>query len=267
MRYATVHEDLIAAFPELAEPHRRLVEDWLDDDEEDEPPGQYIVFGDTLGTLIDVTLGLPARTPGRDDLLRRAADFGERLLAADDREVANLGIDVVAERLGSEATREHGGPLLQAWFDTHGSDQEPDEIIDLWGVRPAMASLVPDVAPHDLPGISAPMSWPAPATLDEARAAPDGAVMLLAPGAGHPLVVARAAAIGIGHDELQRLAEDLAAALGQRGGTRVVLATIPRGERVWTMHRTGEDHGRLWDEPWLPAALEHRREFVLSALV
>jgi hypothetical protein len=38
MHYRTVHEDLIAAFPELGEPYRRLFDDW--DNFQGDPPGQ-----------------------------------------------------------------------------------------------------------------------------------------------------------------------------------------------------------------------------------
>jgi hypothetical protein len=82
LRYATVHEDLVAALPELAEPYARLFEDW--DNFDSRPPGQYLVFPGTLGTLLEVTLTLPEGTPGREDLLQRAISFGELMLNAED---------------------------------------------------------------------------------------------------------------------------------------------------------------------------------------
>jgi hypothetical protein len=77
LRYRTVHEDLIAALPALRRPYERLFSDW--DDFDGEPPGQYIVFPDTRGTLLQVVLTLDEGTPGRDALLRRALDFVETL--------------------------------------------------------------------------------------------------------------------------------------------------------------------------------------------
>jgi hypothetical protein len=117
-----VHEDLLEAFPNLREPYRRLFDDW--DNFEGEPPGQYIVFPDTYGTLVEVTLALPDQTPGRDEVLRRALDFGERMMGASDTRVRSLAIDALAERLdsrrgGPEVAASLGGPLLRGWFDAY----------------------------------------------------------------------------------------------------------------------------------------------------
>ncbi|MGH3021309.1 MAG: hypothetical protein ACRDNR_14315, partial [Gaiellaceae bacterium] len=72
LRYRTVHEDLVDVLPELGEPYRRLFQDW--DNFGGEPPGQYIVFSETYGTMLEVALTLPDQTPGRAELLRRALE-------------------------------------------------------------------------------------------------------------------------------------------------------------------------------------------------
>jgi hypothetical protein len=61
--YRTAHEDLLAALPELRRPYERLIADW--DDFDGKPPGQYTVFPDLLGTLLEVVLTLEEGTPGR----------------------------------------------------------------------------------------------------------------------------------------------------------------------------------------------------------
>src|SRR4051812_30601626 len=124
MHYRTVHEDLLAAFPGVSQPYQRLLDDW--ENYGGEPPGQYIVFSDTFGTMVEVALASPETTPGREDVLRRACDFGEAMLTASDAAVHDLCIDALAERLdnrqGGPAVAEHlGGPSLRAWFSAHSS--------------------------------------------------------------------------------------------------------------------------------------------------
>ena len=138
MRYRTAHEDLIGTFPELRGPYRRLFDDW--DDFQGEPPGQYIVFSATFGTMLEVALALPESTGGRDEVLRRAIDFGEAMLTSSDAEVRDLGVDALAERLdsgqgGPAVAQRLGGPALRAWFSAYSANdwERPadDEIIDL----------------------------------------------------------------------------------------------------------------------------------------
>jgi hypothetical protein len=117
LRYATVHEDLIEALPELRRPYERLFEDW--NDFGGEPPGQYLVFPDLLGTFLEIVLTLAEGTPGRTELLRRALRFGEEMLGAKGH-VRGLAIDSFAETLdlhpaGRRAAEQLGGPRLKAW--------------------------------------------------------------------------------------------------------------------------------------------------------
>jgi hypothetical protein len=181
LRYRTVHEDLIAALPELRRPYERLFADW--DDFDGEPPGQYIVFPDSLGTLLQVVLTLDEGTPGRDALLRRALDFAETMLGCPEEAVEGVAIDSVAETLenhpsGRQAAERFGGPRLNAWFalysDTYWDGQPDDEIIDLWGVRAELDVLLPGTPLDAIPGISHPADYLALGSLDEARAVDDG---------------------------------------------------------------------------------------------
>jgi hypothetical protein len=276
LRYRTVHEDLVEAFPELGDPHRRLFDDW--DNFGGEPPGQYIVFSDTYGTMLEVALTLPDQTPGRAELLRRALEFGESMLNANDDAVRSLAIDALAETLdghpaGRDVAQALGGPSLSAWFAAYstGDWERPpaDEIIDLWGVRAAIASLFPATPAHELPGISYPSLSPTLESLDAARSVSDGVVMLAGYGTTHPYVVVRAGEVGTDATALDALALRLAALIGgdqPKGDPRAQYRRIPVGERVWNMHRGDERHTRLWDEPWVVDTLGALRDPILAVV-
>jgi hypothetical protein len=276
MHYRTVHEDLLAAFPELREPYRRLFDDW--DNFGGEPPGQYIVFSDTFGTMLEVALASPERTAGREEVLRRACDFGEEMLRASDAAVHDLGIDALAERLdnrrgGPAVAEQVGGPSLRAWFSAYSSSDwdrpADDEIIDLWAVREAVSHLFPDTPTHQLPGISYPSASLDLGSLDAARAYEDGAVLLSAYGTTHLCAVIRAMEVGAAPRTLDELALQLAALVGgdlPKGSPSAKYRRIPRGERVWNMDWDAERHCRFWDEAWVADALVPRRELILAAL-
>ena len=281
MLYRRVHEDLLAAFPELRESYQRLFDDW--GNFEGEPPGQYIVFGDTFGTLLEVVLALPEGTAGRDEVLRRATDFGELMLTAPDTAVHDLGIDALAERLdgrprGPEVADRFGGPSLRAWFRAYSrSDWErpvDDEIIDLWGVREAISHLFPDAPTHELPGVSYPSASPNLGTLEAACAADDGAVLLAAYGTTHLLAVIRAGDVrahprtldDLASELTERLGDDLPAGSASAKRPSAQYCRIPHGERVWNMNRGGERHSRLWDAPWVADPLAVQRDLIVSVL-
>jgi len=251
-------------------------DDW--DDFGGEPPGQYIVFSDTLGTLLEVTLTLAEGTPGRAVVLRRALAFGEAMLAGASRAVHDLAIDAVAETLdghpaGVAAAGRFGGPRLNTWFATHSEPDWPRpphaEIIDLWGVRDELSALLPGIALQAIPGISHPAKYHALASLDVARAAADGMVLLSAFGTTTPYVVARAAGVTAGRETLAHAARDIAVLLGEEereAAPGLELRRIPLGERVWNMARGPEPHGRVTDEPWVAAVLEAHRDEILDLL-
>jgi hypothetical protein len=279
--YRTVHQDLLAAFPELREPYQRLLDDW--DNFEGEPPGQYIVFGDTFGTMVEVALAVPEGAAGREGLLRRATDFAERMLTAADAAVHALVVDALAERLddrrgGPEVAGRLGGPSLRAWFRAYSrSDAErrvDEEIVDLWGVREAISHLFPDTPTHELPGVSYPSASSDLGTFAAARAADDGVVLLAAYGTTQLFAVIRAREVRADARTLDDLAVQLADRLGDdlpegsasARSPSAKYCRIPRGERVWNMHRDGEPHSRLWDEPWVADALGAQRDLILSIL-
>jgi hypothetical protein len=269
-----VHEDLVKAFPELGEPYRRLFEDW--DNFQGQPPGQYIVFSDTYGTMLEVALTLPVETPGRTELLRRAFEFGESMLDASDDAVVSLAIDALAETLdvhpeGRELAETLGGRALRRWFDAYSTaDWErsaTEEIIDMWGVRQAISPLFPVTPTHELPGISYPSSSPVLDSLEVARSIPEGVVMLASYGTTRPYVVVRTADVGADPNALDALTERLAGLVGAvepAGKLRAQFRQVPVGERVWNMHRGTERHARLWHEPWVHDSLGALREPILA---
>lgn len=276
LRYPTVHEDLLAGFPELAGPYRRLFEDW--DNYGGEPPGQYIVFSDTYGTMLEVALTLPDDTPGRTDLLRRALSFGEAMLSATDDAVRSLAIDALAETLdghpaGRDTAGRLGGHALRAWFAAFSTAAwkrpTPEEIIDLWGVREAISPLFAETPTHDLPGISYPASAQKLDSLTTAHAASDGAVMLASYGTSRPYLVARASTLQTTQAVLARLAVELASRLGgdvPAGQPTAHFLRIPAGERVWNMHEGEKRHARLRDQLWIADELSRVRQRVLEVV-
>jgi hypothetical protein len=276
LRFSTVHEDLLAAFPELRAPYRRLFEDW--DNYGGEPPGQYIVFPDTYGKMLEVALTLPHGTPGRADVLQRALSFGEGMLSATDDAVRSLGIDALAVTLdGHPAGRDtascFGGESLRAWFAAFSrSDwarQTPQEIIDLWGVREAISPLFSATPAHELPGISYPASAPELDSLAAARATSDGVVLLACYGTSRPYLVVRAQTVQTTQDALDRLARQLADRLGgdhPTGQPSAHYLRIPAGERVWNMHDGDNRHARLWDQLWIAHELGRLRQRILTAV-
>jgi hypothetical protein len=276
MRFATVHEDMLRAVPELRDPYRRLFDDW--DNFGGESPGQYIVFSDTYGVLVEIAATLPPETTGRDELLRRLLDFGDAMMAASDIAVHDLAIDALAERLdahpaGREIAQRLGGPKLNAWFSAFSTQDweraEPDEIIDLWGVRQAVASLLPSIPAHEIPGISYPRAGVDLGSVTAANEHQHGVVMLAAYGTTHLCAVVRARDVAISDQALDALAEELAAIIGRDlpdGKPRAHYLAIPPGERVWNMHGQGERHARLWDEAWVAEDLLPFRDSIIAVL-
>lgn len=276
LRYRTVHEQLIEALPELLRPYQRLFDDW--DDFGGEPPGQYHVFADLLGTMLEVLLSLPGGTSGRDELLGRALRFAEQMLGSESGEVHGLAMDAVAETLnnhpaGLETAERLGGPQLKRWFGAAGRrvpGAPDDEIIDLWGVRAEVEPLLPTIELPQVPGISHPAKYLALPTLAEAQGVEDAAVLLSAYGTTRPYVIARANAVHVSEERLREVAEAIAVRFvgdDQRGRPDVHLRRIPRDERVWNMNTGNDHHTRLGDEPWIADGLSPIRPVLLDALV
>jgi len=276
LQYERVHAAMIEALPELRPCYDRLVADWGD---EGPPPGQYIVLGSTYADLLKLLVALPSEARGRRELLERAVAFGERMLASSDDETRYLGIDALAETLdgcpgGPAVAREFGGPALKRWFASFSRDdwvrQPSDPLIDLWGVRDAIASALPDVALRDLPGISHPADYLALSSLSEAKAVPNGVVLLSTHGTTHLYVVCPARFVRCDESALEQAAIDIAAKRGgeeySRGEPGVRYRTIPLGERVWNMRRGKDPHGRLTEDVWIADELRGMRQDILDLL-
>jgi len=276
LRYLSVHEALLTRFPELAAPCQRLFDDW--DNYGGEPPGQYIVFSDTYGTLLEIALSLPSETTGRNELLSRACDFGEQMLRSRSDAVRSLAIDALAETLdghpdGPSAAARYGGPELKAWFAGYSSSalERPscDEIIDLWGVRASIAPMLPETPLTEIPGISHPQAHSALGSLPEARAQHDGAVLLAGFGTTRLYLASRAIEVECDEATLEQAARDLADAVGGEdpsGGPSARYCRIPYGERVWNMDRGSARHTRLDDAMWIADRFESLRGSLVDLL-
>lgn len=273
-RYHDAHRLILDAMPELQLPYERLVADW--DNFDNQPPGQYIVFSDLLGRALEISLSLPARTPGREELLTRLVGLGEDLLTDRDDEIRGLGVDAVAETLqlhpaGRTLVERLGGPALTRWFkayaDASFEPASPDEIIDLWGVRYALVELLPETSIQDIPGISHPATYWAIESLEIARSTPEPVAILSAFGTTNLYVVAPASLVASDPHRLDELAEKLAQHLGgeePKGTPHAGYFWIPRGERVWNMHRGSDRHSRLGGDVWIADQAEALADEIMA---
>lgn len=281
IRFEAVTDALVDAFPELQVCRERSVAGWGG-----ESPGAYIDFSELLGTMGQILMqmveiaGMPKDVPGREELLARIFHFGEQLLTSDDQEVRFLGMDVLAGIIapywaGHEAVEEFGGPEVRRWWDKalqedfNLPDDEYVEIGDTEGVRAAIAPLLPTVPLTDIPGISHPADYLSLGSLEAARRAPDGAVLLAAYGTNHPFVVWRAAHMNATHAVLDQAARDIADHLGgdlPEGEPGVAYRLIPHGERVWHMEVGDDVATRLYDDPWLHDDLSPWSESIVDLL-
>jgi len=272
--YRDAHEAMLSAFPELAPCHRRLVEDW--DDFGGEPPGQYIVLPDVLGTFLEVLLGLPPATRGRDELLRRVFALGEAMLASRDEETRSLAIDWLCETAqdhprGKRETLRLGGSHARSWFEHRGSDPLlglRSDPIDLWGVREIVASLLPTLALADLPGTTS-HDINAEPSLEAVQRGPNGVVLLGTFGLAHLYVVSLADQVHCSEPALTQLARDLCLLTGgeePHGQPSAGFRRIPPGERVWNMRQGEEEHGRLGETPWVHERFTASQTAILEVL-
>ncbi|MEA2129715.1 MAG: hypothetical protein QOJ85_2606 [Solirubrobacteraceae bacterium] len=272
LTYATVRAALTEALPAFGDPVARLEAEWADDPA---ALGEYIVFEDVFGAYFEVLLSI-APSACRDRLLARSFAFLERLMSAADRDVVNLGAVGVCERLECLAAwralaDRFAGPATRRTLDPGAVGAGSGEVIDLWGVREALAAEGLELA--GLPGVSHPAEHRRLQSLDEARSHPEGVTILSSFGTSSPLLVAPAAGIRASAAALAALAGELARDLGgeeTEGDPRAHFFAIPPGERVWRMHRGDEEHGRLGDDLWLhpdlaEPASERARAIVLGS--
>lgn len=272
MNYQNVDRQLIEALPLLLVPHARC----LAQDFDGEHPGQYNVFEPVFRACLAILLALPAGS-ARDDLLRRAFAFVERMFASPDRDVPNLAKIAVFE--GQSAwwfaraaafvglrSRTFLATHERRWREAVGLDAAPDperDVIDEFGVREALLRALGTEAAGlpAIPGVGAPYDWQRLAGLHGARRNPDAVVFLSCFGTGDPLVVAPVAGVACGPVALLQLARDLAArARPEPDGREYAVSAcyaIPVGERVWRLRVGAQEHGRytgaLWVAPHLRA--------------
>jgi hypothetical protein len=268
LRFATAHDALLEALPELRPCYQRLFDDWGNFG--GEPPGQYIVFPDVLGRFIQILLSLPVGVTGRRELLQRALDFGEQMMRVGDREVQSLAIDSIADTFdlhpaGRQIAQELGGPELRRWFASNSPDDwerhmpRDSDIIDLWGVRAVIADLLPEVPLNEVPGISHPADYLALTSLEDTQQSEDGVVILATYGTTRKYVACPARLVSASHDVLHRAALDIAFALDAddaraKAGARY--QRIPLGERVWYLSTQDEKHSRWRGELWVLPRLD-----------
>jgi hypothetical protein len=249
MRYETVQRELIAALPELRAPRDRLVADWLTFDVT--PPDESTVFAGTLTPLLEIVLALDPATPGRDAVLERILGFRDAMVASGDPRLAGLAAEAVSETLAR-----------------HEAGEGEEEPADLWGVRAELADRLPRTPLQAIPGISHPADHLGLESLDAARDAPDGTVLLSTFGTTRLYVVVRADEVALDSARLHRAARDLAEYLGDdpEGEPAMRLRRIPLGERVWNMDDGESRHGRLRAEPWIAPSLRSLRHAILDHL-
>lgn len=282
IRFETADQALIAALPELQPCLDRLVTDW--DDFEGERPGPYLLFA-PYRTWVEVLCGSALRDDEARRLLRRAFQLAEQMLTSDDLELRYLAIDACPEVLcrlagGYEVAELLGGPALRDWMSrycrpTGGRTPFPEpEIVDEWGVREALAALLPRMPMQDLPGITEPAEHHRIRDLAAAKLSENGVVVLHAFGKSGLLIVARASLVRCDVGTLDLLAAEVAPlrypadpAVLSRGTPTTSYFDIPAGERVWNMKIAAERHARLtsdidlWVAPELAdrtAEIRHR---------
>lgn len=272
MNFQHVDRYLIEALPALLVPHARC----LAQDFDGEHPGQYNVFEPVFRACLAILLALPA-SPARDDLLRHAFAFVERMFASTDPAVPNLAKIAIFE--GQSAwwfarAAAFIGPAARAFLDMYeerwrgaiGMTAAPDAehyVLDGFGVREALLRVLGAAVTGlpAIPGIGAPYEWQRLVALPGARGNPDAVVFLSCFGTGDPLVVAPAAAVACGPVALLQLARDLAARARPESDGREhaesACYAIPVGERVWRLRVGAQEHGRytgtLWVAPQLLA--------------
>jgi hypothetical protein len=86
LRYANIEQQLVDALPELAPAAAYY---WKKEGPPGSDCGPYIFFEDMFARYVQILVALP-NSPRRDELLRRAFAFVERMLASTDANVRDL---------------------------------------------------------------------------------------------------------------------------------------------------------------------------------
>lgn len=246
----------------------------------DHANGPYILYPNTVGTMVQVVLAMDPSVGGRTALLERLVAFTEDLLAsphplADDVVADAVGYWLSTTYGGLEAMERFGGPHLRAWYEKFGARRSVSAAeapqYDEDNVRLAMLPALDVDSVADLPGVSAPVRLP---SLEEARRTPDGAVMFARSGVTMPFVVARATDVRVDEPTLRRIVDAVLRRMVPRAprswwsgaGPDVTFLEIPYGERVPQMRRGVDLAARLHDELWVEARLGLQRRWVRELL-
>jgi hypothetical protein len=128
----------------------------------------------------------------------------------------------------------------------------PREIIDLWGVRAVIADLLPQCPSQRRSTHFHPADYLALDSLEQARQADDGVVLLATYGTTRLYVVCPARLVSARHEPLDQAARDRVLALDgndSRAKAGVRYRRIPPGERVWYLKTAGETALSPWGRP------------------
>ena len=146
-RYPDIERHIAEALPEIR-PAAEFY--WATEGEPGKDCGPYIFFEDLFGRYVEVLLWLPS-SPRRDELLGRAFDVVDQMLASADRNVQDLaaiglyeGRDHAWLKRARAFIGSHGRAYLDEydpqWPDcVNANDRTPPEILDGYHVRAVVA--------------------------------------------------------------------------------------------------------------------------------
>ena len=121
LTYSEIERELVRALPELSPAVSLYWKVW---GEPGQDPGPYVFVDEVLNTYVEILLWLPS-SPRRDELLRRAFAFVERMLLSADRQVQELacvevyeGRDAAWLRLARDFIGSQGLAYLKRWNES-----------------------------------------------------------------------------------------------------------------------------------------------------
>jgi len=265
LNYKNVDLELIRFIPELTEPHQKTIHQY----EDDEHPGQYIVFESMFRCFIEILLNIRKESKEKERLLKRSYEFVEAMFTSNDKAVEELAWIAMLESKPKwlfALSKDYFGPDTWAaitqredrWKDfvaPENAVKAQREFIDLYGVREVIFTALQGdgVGREDIPGISYPMDAEELESLETAKKTKDGVVYLSC--YSRPYVVAPASIISCSEEDLRKLVLDLVQydreEANQEQKTHVYYYRIPLGERVWNMKKGAEEHGRYFGDLWI----------------
>ena len=147
-RYPEIERQLVDALPEIR-PAAEFY--WRTQGEPGQDSGPYVFFEDLFARYVEVLLALPT-SARRDELLQRAFDVVERMLASIDgnvRDLATIGLYEGRDAWWFRRAAAFVGPRAIEWLDGHQAywrDRDdldhltPRDILDGYHVRAVIAS-------------------------------------------------------------------------------------------------------------------------------